>query len=56
MTNLVVFEFQAIGRAKTRIRDDNDHNIPAIADEHDARKKMYAKMKSLGGSSEFNLG
>ena len=45
----------ASGPGKTRnagaVLDDT-----AVVDESAARKKMYAKMKELGGASEFNLG
>lgn len=44
------------GTHPTRIRDNNGQSIPAIADEQDARRRMQAKMRTLGGSSEFNLG
>lgn len=38
-----------------RPRHDDD-DIPAVSDEHEARKRMRAKMKAMGGASEFNLG
>ena len=44
-----------IVRGKSSGRDD-DVETQAVADEHDARRKMQAKMRALGGASEFNLG
>ena len=37
-------------------RDDNAFDAPATTDEHGARRKMQAKMRAMGGASEFNLG
>lgn len=34
----------------------DDVDTAAMSDEREARKKMFAKVKSMGGASEFNLG
>ena len=39
-----------------RSHNDDNFDAPAMTDEQDGRKKMRAKMKALGGASEFNLG
>ncbi|KAK5121742.1 hypothetical protein LTR85_004617 [Meristemomyces frigidus] len=39
-----------------RQRGDDDMDVPTATDEHDARRRMYAKMKAMSGASEFNLG
>ena len=39
-----------------RSRANDDAEISKQTDEQDARRRMYAKMKNLVGSSEFNLG
>jgi ATP-dependent RNA helicase DDX31/DBP7 len=38
----------------TRVRDGLD--VSAVSDEQEARKRMQAKMRAMGGASEFNLG
>lgn len=42
-------------KATSRSRDGDFDNSEAV-DEAEARKKMRAKMKAMGGASEFNLG
>ena len=44
------------GQHSKRARNNDAFDEPAFNDEHEARKKMQAKMKSLVSSSEFNLG
>ncbi|KAK5129543.1 hypothetical protein LTR08_003164 [Meristemomyces frigidus] len=39
-----------------RPRGDGDMDVPDATDEHEARRKMHAKMKAMSGASEFNLG
>lgn len=39
-----------------RAREDDDGDAPVMTDEQEARRKMRAKVKSMGGASEFNLG
>lgn len=39
-----------------RSHSNEEFDAPPLTDEQDARKRMQAKIKSLGGSSEFNLG
>ncbi|KAK4544379.1 hypothetical protein LTR36_004270 [Oleoguttula mirabilis] len=39
-----------------RPRGDDDMDVPTATDEHDARRRMHAKMKAMSGASEFNLG
>ena len=44
------------GPYSKRTRNGDEFDAPETTDEQDARKRMQAKMKSLTGSSEFNLG
>ncbi|KAK3714912.1 ATP-dependent RNA helicase dbp7 [Vermiconidia calcicola] len=37
-------------------RPDDDTGVQAVSDEREGRRKMQAKMKAMGGASEFNLG
>ncbi|KAK3706911.1 ATP-dependent RNA helicase dbp7 [Vermiconidia calcicola] len=42
--------------ASRRDRPDDDTGVQAVSDEREGRRKMQAKMKAMGGASEFNLG
>lgn len=47
---------QRAGAALDGHRQDGDFDAGPAEDEREARKRMHAKMRAMGGASEFNLG
>jgi ATP-dependent RNA helicase DDX31/DBP7 len=44
------------GAEGKRTRGDADLDVPDMTDEQEARKKMHAMGRRMGGAGEFNLG